>query len=303
MAALTARPSGARRAEVGVAEEDREVRVAQQRAAMATRPRGARSGCRRASVGSDSTSAQSRATGTIEARIQGDGPAAEAASRASTPTRSAARRARRRRRRRAKPDPALARVPGQARSAHGLADDRGHPVARRASTPQTAAAIQSSSRKHEHEAEHRQRIEEDAERVAGAVLGLAPQRAAAQARQHLPVEEEGGGGHERGLRPGEIAQQEGEPAHARCGRSLRLSSPAVRGTVRPTGPRAASPRCARRPSRSGVGGSPARARAFALEYAQCSRKTPTTSWVSMRRQPGELRPRYSMRSPGPRPRA
>ena len=106
-------------------------------------------------------------------------------------------------------DPALARVPRQARAAGRLADERGHAVADGEDAPAGGGHPQPAVEGEDHR-QHRQRVGEDADRVAAREIGAAPQAAAADPRQHLPVEQERGERERRRLRRVEPAQQQRE---------------------------------------------------------------------------------------------
>ena len=205
-------------------------------------------------VGIDSTSAHSERERHDEARIQGEPPCpqrqpqrpgGEQRRAPSVPKTTKASEAR----------PALARVPGQARPAHGLADDRRHAVARSARTPQTAAAIHRSCAEDEHEREHGQRIEEDAERVARAVLGVAPQARGRPSRgSTCQLKTKAATAMSAACGQVEVAQQEGEAAHRRCGPACASSSPRSGGIgVRPPRTRSHSTRPAQALRAAGVG--------------------------------------------------
>src|SRR6185436_13457237 len=60
--------------------------------------------------------------------------------------------------------------------------------------------------------EHRERIQQDAERIAAVVIRRTPHATAADAGKDLPVEDERRRRHGHGLRPREIAEQEREAA-------------------------------------------------------------------------------------------
>ena len=106
-------------------------------------------------------------------------------------------------------DPALARVPREARppTAWPTSEAIPSPTAR---MPQPAAAIHRRSRKSRTRAEHGEGVGEDAHRVAARHVRAAPHPLPAHAGQDLPVEEKGPQGEERGLPPRQPAQEERE---------------------------------------------------------------------------------------------
>ena len=111
------------------------------------------------------------------------------------------------------PRPALASVPRQARAAGQLADEARHAVAHGQDPPARRRHPEAVAEEQD-EGEHRERVGEDPDRIAARDVRRAPHPAAEEPRQHLPVEDEGGERHERGLRPRQPAQQQRE-RHAR----------------------------------------------------------------------------------------
>ncbi len=161
-------------------------------------------------------------------------------------------------------DPALARVPRQARPADRLAEERRHAVTDGEDAPAGGGHPQALAEE-EDEREHGERVREDADRVAALDVGRAPHAAAADARQHLPVEDERREREERRLRPREPAQQEREGDAADVDDAARRLAPVqaharARGgpglTREPAGTRPSrrsQPIVSRRPSASGRG--------------------------------------------------
>ena len=109
--------------------------------------------------------------------------------------------------------PALPRVPGKLLPPDRHADDRGHAVAEGEDPPGRRRHLQPLVEDQDQQ-QHGERIEEDTDRGAGLHLVLAPELAAADARQQEEVEAERAGGENGRPERAQIAQGEGDRPHA-----------------------------------------------------------------------------------------
>ncbi len=113
---------------------------------------------------------------------------------------------------RQRPAYGLVGVPRQRPAPEPGADDGGRAVAERENAPRGGDDVEAPGERQDQQ-EHRQRIEQDAERVAARRVAGPVEGGAANPREHEQVEEESGNRAQRGLPPRQHAQQQGERRH------------------------------------------------------------------------------------------